>query len=191
MKKRYIAILLLLVLVPVIGYNVNYFVKRSQKRAAASATEPAEPESAKPKPADRTGPQPPAAQPANTDSLAALAQKAFGPPDAQALKTIHWSDPFDQKEPEVVAPVTAKEPNDKDDKQDDKVDAPLPPVVALTGILCGKRRLAIVDGRIVGVGQQIGPWRIKMIDEDSITLALDGVQHKIILGATPPARPED
>jgi len=187
-KKRYIAILLLLVLLPVIGYNVNYFVKRSQKRAAASATEPAEPT---PKPADRAGPQPPAAQPANADSLAALAQKAFGPTNAQALKTVHWSDPFDQKEPKAVAPATVTEPEGKDDEQNDKVDAPLPPMVALTGILCGERRLAIVDGRIVGVGQQIGLWRIKMIDEESITLALDGEQHKIILGATPSPRPED
>ena len=186
MKKRYIAILLLLVLVPVIGYNVNYFVKRSQKRAAASATEPAEP-----KPADRGRPQPQAGQPANTDSLAALAQKAFGPPNAQALKTVHWSDPFDQKEPDVTSAVSVTEPDDKDDKQNDDVDTPLPPMVALTGILCGERRLAIVDGRIVGVGQQIGPWRIKVIDEDSITLALDEVQHKIILGVTPPPRPED
>ncbi len=176
MKKRYIAILLLVILVPVIGYNVNYFVERSQRRAAASATEPAEPT---PKPAGRGGPQAPAGQPANADNLAALAQKAFGPPDAQALKTVHWSDPFDQKEPDVTSAVSVSEPED----QDDEVDAPLPPMVALTGILCGERRLAIVDGRIVGVGGQIGLWCIKMIDEDSITLALDGVQHKIILGA--------
>jgi len=176
MKKRYIAIVLLVVLVPVIGYNVNYFVKRSQRRAAASATGPDET-----KCATRPEPQPQEddAQPANTDSLAALAQKAFGSPNAQPLTTVRWTDPFDPKEPDVMGAAAVSVPED----QDDDIDASLPPMVALTGILCGQQRLAIVDGRIVGVGGQIGHWSITTIDEDSITLALDGVQHKIIVGA--------
>ena len=57
-------------------------------------------------------------------------------------------------------------------RRDDPGPGPTaPPLPTVSAILVSEgRRLAIVDGSVLGVGQRIGPWELVSVDRDAILL---------------------
>ena len=49
--------------------------------------------------------------------------------------------------------------------------APAPPLPDISAILLSEgRRLAVVDGRVLGVGQHVGSWELVSVDRDAVVL---------------------
>jgi hypothetical protein len=69
-------------------------------------------------------------------------------------------------------------------RRDDPGPGPAAPSLpAVTAILVSEgRRLAIVDGRVLGVGERIGPWELVSVDRDAVLLRDgSGVETRVML----------
>ncbi len=86
-----------------------------------------------------------------------LEPPAGTPADADVAGTPETPPPA--ASPDVRAPVGA---------DDTLTDSPLPVISAI--LLSEGRRLAVVDGRVLGVGQQAGAWEVVSVDRDSVVL---------------------
>jgi len=143
-------------------YNVWYFVLRP---AATSSSRPAA-EQPLAGPADRAR---------NTD-LARDPLSIPAPPAIDLVSALSWRrDPFLFGD-ESRAPARASAP------------APAPAIPAVRTILYSAgRRLAVVDGRIVGVGDTVGGFTIAGIERDAVVFtAPSGERVRVSLHATGP-----
>jgi hypothetical protein len=52
---------------------------------------------------------------------------------------------------------------------DDGQPAPLLPVISAILVSEG-RRLAVIEGRVLGVGQQVGPWELVSVSRDAVVV---------------------
>ena len=53
----------------------------------------------------------------------------------------------------------------------DRPPAPAPSLPVISAILLSDgRRLAVVDGRVLGAGQRVGPWELVSVDRDAVVL---------------------
>ncbi len=59
--------------------------------------------------------------------------------------------------------------------------ASLPVISAI--LLSDGRRLAVVDGRVLGAGQRVGPWELVSVDRDAVVLRdASGAEQVVTLG---------
>ena len=59
--------------------------------------------------------------------------------------------------------------------------ASLPVISAI--LLSDGRRLAVVDGRVLGAGQRAGPWELVSVDRDAVVLRdASGAEQVVTLG---------
>ena len=143
-------------------YNVWYFVLRP---AATSSSRPAA-EQPLAGPADRAR---------NTD-LARDPLSIPAPPAIDLVSALSWRrDPFLFGD-ETRFPARAAAP----------AAAPALPVVR-TILFSDSRRLAIVDGRIVGVGDSVGGYRVAVIEKGAVVFAApSGERLRVPVHATEP-----
>jgi len=61
-----------------------------------------------------------------------------------------------------------------------------PKLPLLTGVLIdGASRQAVLDGRVVAVGESVGEFRVVTIDPDAVTLDRGGATHRLTIGTAP------
>ena len=66
-----------------------------------------------------------------------------------------------------------------------RLDAVPPPAVPVVSaiLMTEGRRLAVVDGRVLGAGQGVGPWVLVSVNRDTVVLRdRSGVEHVVSLG---------
>jgi hypothetical protein len=116
---------------------------------------------------------------ADGGALAAALSPAVGSSDPANIPA---PPPIDLASP----PSWARDPflfGDETRTPPDQAEAPAPDPVVRSILYSSSRRLAVVDGRIVGVGEQIGTGRIVEIARDGVVIrSADGVQRRVPLG---------
>ena len=56
----------------------------------------------------------------------------------------------------------------------------------LSGVLIdGPSRQAVLDGRVVGVGEHVGGYRVESIDSEAVIVGRAGSKHRVTIGASP------
>lgn len=167
--------------VPVVAYDVRYFVSRNSSGAASSAMAEDEPAEGTPAPADDAG------------RLAELARAALGAPPA----AVPQPGPAQPALPPLVDPfaaqVTPQAPAQQGAAPPPQPAAPVPPAAIVTGILCGELPMAIIDGNIVGIGDPVGTdgWTVCKIERKFVTLTLNGATCKLLLAVPRRSHRED
>ena len=105
------------------------------------------------------------------DNAAVLAEPA-DPPVVVPVE----SPPDELSAPTGSGNTVAARPGDPGPAQ-----APVVPVISAI-LLSEGRRLAVVDGRVLGVGQRVGPWELVSVDRDAVVLRdASGVEQVITL----------
>ena len=187
--KKTVAIVLGVLVLSVVAYDVHYLMNRGKKTTsgAAAADEPAAvaPDasggSSAGTPASATE-APAAAE--NTDDLMALAKAAFGDYTDDAAGPAALEDPFSEGNAHRNTPEPSVEPSYEPEE-----DAP---IVTISGIICSQRPLAIVNERVVGVGDSIGGgWTVLRIERRCIVVQLDGRKFKLFTGGLEPLEVEE
>ena len=66
---------------------------------------------------------------------------------------------------------------------DDGLAAPVPSLPVISAILLSEgRRLAVIDGRVLAVGQRLEPWELVSVDKDAVVLRdPSGVEQVVTL----------
>ena len=125
--------------------------------------------------------------------MVASRYRAPGPESAAAL--------LEEQEDQIVAavetPVAADPPAEStpvasepaptglSDTALSRLDAAPPPAVpVVTAILMTEgRRLAVIDGSVLGSGQRVGPWELVSVNRDHVVLRdPSGIEHVVGLG---------
>ena len=103
-------------------------------------------------------------------------------PDASDLSADAPSVPGGELSPDATSASTG--PDDSVGAQlGDGPLGPAPSLPVISAILLSEgRRLAVVDGRVLGAGQRIGPWELVSVDRDAVVLRdLSGAEQVVTL----------
>jgi hypothetical protein len=175
-SKRVVAITLAAVLVPVVAYDVHYLVNRGRVTEGTALAE--EPDATSPPDAPAAPQTGPAAPGTEGERLEELVREVFPEAQPAGQGPQHWVDPFS-----AVRAQAERQPQPGPQQVQPAPAAPPPPDARLTGILeCG-RPLAIINGRVVGVGDLVdgNGWTVAKIERHGVVLTRGEQSHRLLL----------